>query len=172
MPEPSADAQQPAARSASAWIAASAARVYALLADLPRLPEWSAQLQRVLWLDERTHPEPDAWFITRNEHGVWAWTSLGRITVAEPARALAWEVVTHRERVESRWRFELHAEEAGTALTAGITLGALPLRTRLAWRLCLGGREQRLADLAADLERVMAGVKSAAEAPREARARD
>ena len=53
----------------SATVAATPDQIYALVADLPRMGEWSPECQRVEWLDGATGPVEGATFIGHDQGG-------------------------------------------------------------------------------------------------------
>lgn len=73
-------------------INAPAADVYALVADLPRMGEWSPQTTRVVWRGGATGPAEGAKFRGDNKHGLLRWSTFGTVTVAEPGKEFAFEV--------------------------------------------------------------------------------
>lgn len=73
-------------------INAPAEDVYALVADLPRMGEWSPQTTRVVWRGGATAPTTGAKFRGDNKHGLLRWSTFGTVTVAEPGREFSFEV--------------------------------------------------------------------------------
>ena len=85
-------------------------RIYDLVADMPRMGEWSPECQRVEWEDGPTGPAEGATFVGHNRGGpagLMKWSRRGRVLVADPGREFAF--VTEeggRESTEWRYRFE------------------------------------------------------------------
>src|SRR5262249_5560968 len=64
-------------------------RIYELVADLPRMGEWSPECQRVEWLEGATGPVEGATFVGHNRGGpggLMKWSRHGRVLAAEPGR--------------------------------------------------------------------------------------
>ena len=55
--------------SKSVVIEAPAERIYALVADLPRMGEWSPECRQVQWLEGSSGPAEDARFVGHNQGG-------------------------------------------------------------------------------------------------------
>lgn len=73
-------------------INAPAEDVYALVADLPRMGEWSPQTTHVVWRGGATGPAVGARFRGDNKHGVLRWSTWGTVTAADPAKEFSFEV--------------------------------------------------------------------------------
>ncbi len=70
-------------------IEATPERLYGLVADLPRMGEWSPECQQVEWLEGSTGPAEGATFIGHNKGGpggLMKWSRQGRVLSAESAR--------------------------------------------------------------------------------------
>ena len=66
--------------------------VYGLIADLPRMGEWSNECAAVEWVDGSTGPVPGAQFIGHNRSGprkLIRWSRKGRVLAADPGREFA-----------------------------------------------------------------------------------
>lgn len=72
-------------------IAASPESVYAAIADVTRMGEWSSECHACEWLDGADGPVVGARFDGHNRHGDKEWTTQGTITVAEPGREFVFE---------------------------------------------------------------------------------
>src|ERR1700681_4487393 len=90
-----------------AVVAASPQCVYDLVADMPRMGEWSPECQRVEWTDGAVAPGEAARFIGHNRGGpggLMRWSRCGRVLVADPGREFAF--VTEEGGKESTiWRY-------------------------------------------------------------------
>lgn len=73
-------------------INAPAEDVYALVADLPRMGEWSPQTTRVVWRGGATGPALGAKFRGDNKHGLLRWSTFGTVTAADPGREFVFDV--------------------------------------------------------------------------------
>ena len=87
-------------------------RLYALVADVTRIGEFSPQC-RACWWDEGDGPTVGAHFTGRNDDGKRTWETRSRVVAAEPNREFAWEV----NGGWVRWGFTLEPTDGGTRLT-------------------------------------------------------
>jgi hypothetical protein len=75
----------------SVLVNAGADQLYALVADVTRMGEWSPQC-RACWWDEGGGPTVGAYFTGRNETAERTWETRSRVVAAEPGREFAWVV--------------------------------------------------------------------------------
>jgi uncharacterized protein YndB with AHSA1/START domain len=101
-------------------IVASPDVVWALLADLPRMPEWSPENERLEWLGGATAAAPGAKFRGTNRNGSKSWKSVGEITAIEPGRKLAFSVTAGPFKV-AEWSYVIDRTEGGCRVTEGWT---------------------------------------------------
>ena len=89
-------------------IGASAEAVYDLVADMPRMGEWSPECHRVEWTHGATDAAVGARFAGHNRHGWRRWSTHGTVTVADRGREFAFEVRSVLDLPVARWgyRFE------------------------------------------------------------------
>lgn len=90
--------------------------VYDLVADLPRMGEWSPECSGVSWRRGAQSAQVGARFRGRNRHGWHRWTTRGVITSAEPGRRLAWEN-SFLGLPMARWTYEFEAQDGGCLVT-------------------------------------------------------
>ncbi|TWD82873.1 polyketide cyclase/dehydrase/lipid transport protein [Kribbella amoyensis] len=95
----------------SITVQARPADVYALVADLPRMSEWSPECTGVTWTGRPRHAVPGARFIGHNRAGVARWHTQGRILVAEPGRELRFRIHFGPLQV-AEWKYEFRAVDA------------------------------------------------------------
>jgi uncharacterized membrane protein len=119
--------------SQSVMIEASAERIYALVADLPRMGEWSPECRSVEWLDGAQGPVEGARFVGHNQggpFGLMKWSRRGRVVVADPAREFAFATEEGgREGVE--WRYRLEPGGKGTVVTESYVVSWIPAWARI-----------------------------------------
>ena len=96
----------------SVLVHADANVLYALVADVTRMGEWSPQC-RACWWDEGAGPDVGAYFTGRNDDGKRTWETRSRVVVADPGREFAWVVNDGWV----RWGFSFDADQGGTRLT-------------------------------------------------------
>jgi uncharacterized protein YndB with AHSA1/START domain len=143
---------------ASLLISAPPAAVYALVADVTRMGEWSPECYQCTWLSDPPAPVVGARFRGYNRLGWHRWQSTAVITVAEPGREFGFTVIDDNDREETRWRYQLTPTAAGTTLTESYEFLWCPLRNRIR-ELPLPRNRQLRRGIRQTLER----IKSAAE---------
>ncbi|MDE3087211.1 MAG: SRPBCC family protein [Acidobacteriota bacterium] len=97
-------------------IEAPAERVWAMIADLPRMGEWSPENEGATWLGGATEAAPGARFRGTNRNGRRQWSTSGRIVECEPGRLLAFRVSAGGLKV-AEWRYAVEPTEAGCRVT-------------------------------------------------------
>ena len=78
--------------------------VYGLVADLPRMGEWSPECERVTWRGGATYAARGAQFVGHNRVGAIRWVTQGEVVTAEPGRHLAFEISLGPMQV-ARWEY-------------------------------------------------------------------
>jgi uncharacterized protein YndB with AHSA1/START domain len=146
---------------ASIHIDARPERVWALVADLDRMGEWSPECYRVRWLDGACSPATKgARFKGDNRWGPVRWSMTCEVKSADPNRELSWSTV-QRGRELVRWTYRFAPEGTGTAVTESFEVESLPPLARLFEDFVMVNRDrQREAAMHATLGR----IKTAAEA--------
>ena len=97
-------------------IDAPAERVWAMVADLPRMGEWSPENEGASWLGGATAAAPGARFRGTNRNGSRRWRTSGRIVECEPGRRLAFRVSAGGLRV-AEWRYTVEPTASGCRVT-------------------------------------------------------
>lgn len=95
----------------SLTVAAPADLVYDLVADLPRMGEWSPECERVTWRGGASCTARGAQFIGHNRAGAVRWLTQGEVVVAEPGRHLAFEITFGLLKI-ARWEYVITPDEA------------------------------------------------------------
>ena len=101
-------------QSDSIVITRSPEEVYALVADVTKMGEWSP-ICKACWWDEGAGPEVGAMFTGRNEVPERTWETRSEVVAAEPGQEFAWVVAEPATR--ARWGYTLRAVDGGTELT-------------------------------------------------------
>lgn len=94
-------------------IAAPIARVWALVSDVRRMPDWSPQVMSTRLRSGFETCELGTQFTSRNAHGELEWTTHAEVVGFEPERELAFRI----EENWAVWSFALTATAGGTQLT-------------------------------------------------------
>ena len=143
-------------------IMAPAEHVWAMVADVTRMGEWSPENVGATWLRGATGPKPGASFRGRNRHGKKTWTSVGTIVDAEPGSLLTFRVAVPGFKV-AEWRYAFET----TATGCRVTETWIDQRGRIVKTLGkqVSGVGDRAAHNRITMERTLARLKSAAEVP-------
>jgi uncharacterized protein YndB with AHSA1/START domain len=145
----------------SVVIDAPAARVYELVADLPRMGEWSNECRQVEWLDGSSEPVEGATFIGHNKggpRGLMKWSRRGHILTADPGRAFAF-VTEEGNKESTEWRYVLEPAEGGTRVTESYTVHWIPT-----WARILDVPTNRVRELQDSMQHTLDALKRVAEA--------
>jgi hemerythrin-like domain-containing protein len=144
---------------------AAPAAVWAILADVTRVGEWSHECHTAQWLDGATAAAPGARFRGRNRSGRISWARACTITACDPPRELIYHTSGGFFGDSSEWRFVLEpADGGGTVIRQSFrVLAGRVWADRLIWRL-VPAHHDRLAALRGDLTR-LAALAAAQPAP-------
>ena len=144
--------------------------VWALLADVERMGEWSPECYRVQWLEEATFPpKPGDRFKGFNRWGLLRWSMTCEIQAAEPGRELTWSTVRGDSEIV-RWRYGLEPASSGTDVTESFQAIRWPLDVWFFEDIVMRNRdEQRAAAMRTTLQRIKAVAEARAAAPQHPR---
>lgn len=134
--------------------------VYDLVADLPRMGEWSPECSSVDWTDGATGPAEGATFVGHNRtgpRGLIRWSRRGRVLAADPGREFAF-ITEEGGRESTEWRYRFEAVEGGTRVTESYDVHWIP-----AWARILDVPLNRHKELQETMRHTLARLKSAAE---------
>jgi hypothetical protein len=92
-------------------VAAPADVVYDLVADLPRMGEWSPECERVTWRGGAASAARGARFWGYNRSGWIRWMTQGEVVVAERGRHLAFEISWGPMKI-ARWEYFIIPDDA------------------------------------------------------------
>jgi hypothetical protein len=141
-------------------IDASPERVYAMVSDLPRMPEWSPECTAVSWRGGATGPALGARFVGSNRQSWKRWMSEGEVTGYDPGRYFAFAIRFGPIPV-ALWEYVVEpAEGDGCALTERFT-DRRPGPARVFGNLVTG---ERIELNRRGIATTLANLKSAAEA--------
>jgi uncharacterized protein YndB with AHSA1/START domain len=136
-------------------------QVWTMVADLPRMKEWSPENDGAVWRKGATEAAPGASFTGRNRRGDKRWSTLGTIVECEHGRSLAFRITAGGLKV-ARWSYDFEPTDTGCRVTETWTdeRGAL---IRVLGRLVTGVSD-RSNHNRAGMEQTLANLKAAAEA--------
>lgn len=100
----------------SRGISAPAARVWALVSDLPRMGEWSPENKGGKWVKGATGPELGAVFKGSNKNGIRRWSTTVTVVASEPGKVFEF-AVTSGPLAVARWRYEFEDTDTGCRVT-------------------------------------------------------
>ena len=148
------------------FVAASPERVYELVADVTRTPEFSPAIVRCTWLDGATGAAVGARFeaVNTTEHGK-TWKNRPVVTVVDPGREFAF-ARTEPFAGTLVWRYRFQTEGTGTRVVESYEV-TRPV-TRFGWFLIekvFGGPRDARAQLHTGMETTLQRLRAAAEGP-------
>jgi hypothetical protein len=114
-------------------IEATAERLYGMVADMPRMGEWSPECQRVEWLEGTTEPTEGARFVGHNKtgpRGLIKWSRRGTVLTADPGREFAF-VTEEGGRKGVVWRYRFEPAGGGTRVTESYEIQKIPTWARI-----------------------------------------
>lgn len=147
--------------STSVLVEASPEKIYDLVADMPRMGEWSPECQKVEWTGDTSGPGVGATFVGHNRGGplgLMKWSRAGRIVTAERGREFAF-VTEEGGREGTTWRYRFEATPEGTRVTESYTVDWIP-----AWARIVDVPTNRHGELVESMQHTLAQLKTAAEA--------
>jgi hypothetical protein len=142
-------------------IKAPAAPIYDLIADLPRMGEWSPECTSVEWADGATVATEGATFVGHNRAGplqLIRWSRRGRVLVADPGREFAF-VTEEGGRESTVWRYRFEPVDSGTRVTESYEVKWIP-----AWARIIDVPTNRHRELQESMRHTLEQLKTAAEA--------
>jgi uncharacterized membrane protein len=152
--------------SQSVVIEAPAERIYSLVADLPRMGEWSPECRQVEWLEGTTGPVVGATFVGHNRGGpggLMKWSRRGRVLTADPGREFAF-VTEEGGRESTEWRYQLDPLDGRTRVTESYVVHWIP-----AWARIVDVPTNRARELREHMGRTLEQLKVVAETTPSAR---
>jgi len=136
-------------------------RVWALLTDFGRMPDWSPELVRMLPL-KPGGMRVGQWYLGINRRGAVVWPTRSVLAVLAPGRTVAWDTRSSG----ARWIWEIAPDRAGTRVVHRRPVpGDLTILSKVFAPLALGGSEGHADELEAGMRQTVARLKAAAEAP-------
>ena len=142
------------------WINAPASRLYEMVADVTRTPEWSPEITRCEWLDGANGPAVGARFKSWNRVAGFRWTNKPVVEVADPGREFTF-LRTEPMGGTLRWRYQFTPTEGGTTVEESYEV-TRPIG-RLLYLLFWVQGGQRAADMRRGMQTTLTRLKAAAE---------
>jgi uncharacterized protein YndB with AHSA1/START domain len=151
--------------SVSRYIAAPAVDLYALVADVTRMPEFSPEILECHWLDGATGPAVGTRFAARNKVPRRpSWVNKPVVTEVVPGKAFAF-ARTEKFAGTVEWTYTFEPDASGTTVTESYRV-TQPL-SPMGWFIIgtLFGRKDRRTDLRTGMEQTLERMGEAAERP-------
>jgi uncharacterized protein YndB with AHSA1/START domain len=142
---------------ASVDIDAPAERVWSVVGDVRRMPQWSPELRRLVVLS-RQPVRVGTTLLGVNRRGWAVWPTTSKVTRLETGRAVAWRT---RES-GATWTYELEDIDGGTRLTGRRDLPAFSVGTSLLGP-AIGGAAGHDRELEQGIRTTLGRIKSAVE---------
>jgi uncharacterized protein YndB with AHSA1/START domain len=112
-------------------------RVWRLVTDVTRMPEWSPITYRCVWQGDVTVPVVGARFKGYNRLAPVQWWTLCEVTALESARLFEFRTIDgtfsigSRGREMTRWRYSFEPEGIGTLVTESYEVSHIPALLRV-----------------------------------------
>ncbi|MFP5488668.1 MAG: SRPBCC family protein [Acidimicrobiia bacterium] len=138
---------------------AAARDVYALVADIRRMGEWSPETFRARWVGHPSEPRPGARFRGWNRWLFFVWPTDPVIEAAEPGVVFSFVTTLFGMGRFTRWTYRFSDRPGGGTMVeeSWEQVGTVPLFSRV----FLSGRRER--QLSAAMDRTLQRIKAAAE---------
>jgi uncharacterized protein YndB with AHSA1/START domain len=144
---------------AEATIAAPPDKVWSLITDVSRMPDWSPELVRMLPL-KRGGMRRGQWYLGINRRKAVVWPTRNVVAVLEPGRSVAWDTTSSG----ARWIWEIKASGEGTHVVHRRPVPEkLTLVSRLFAPVFLGGSAEHADELEAGMAATVGRLKAVAE---------
>jgi hypothetical protein len=147
-------------------VAAPPDAVWAVVADVTRVGEWSHECRRVEWVDGASEAKPGAHFRGTNVAGPWTWSRVNEVLIADDPRTFAWRTVPTTFFPDStEWRIDLEAVDGGTRITQSYRVVRAPAILARMYAVLVPSHRDRRVALTDDLHRLGELAASRVEEP-------
>lgn len=102
-------------------IAAPALRVWALIADVTRMGEWSPETTGCKWIRGATGPQVGARFVGKNRHGKRRWATLCIVTESLPGQRFSFRVGAGPVKI-AQWTYDIQASGDNSCVVTESTI--------------------------------------------------
>jgi len=152
--------------SVSREISALADDLWAMVADVTRMGEWSPENEGGEWLEPATEAAPGAKFRGRNRLGKKSWKTVATVLAADPGRVFSFHISAGPVKVAD-WTYTFEPTGSGAGSEAGCRVTETWTDRRPGWFKPIGhlatGVGDRAAHNRAGMEQTLAGLAAAAE---------
>ena len=145
-------------------IDAAPTRLYDMVADLPRMGEWSPECQRVEWEGGATGPAEGARFVGHNRggpRGLIRWSRRGRVLTADAGREFAF-ATEEGGRESTIWRYRFETADGATRVIESYEVKWIPT-----WARIIDIPTNRHRELLEGMRHTLEQLKTVAEANKE-----
>lgn len=144
---------------AEVTVRATAERVWQVLTDFDRMPEWSPELVRMVPL-KRGGLRVGQWYLGINRRGAVVWPTRNVVSILEPGSTVGWDTTTSG----ARWIYELRPGPDGTLvrLTRPVPR-KLTFGSNLVAGTLLGGKAEHADELEAGMRTTLERLKASVE---------
>lgn len=97
-------------------MAASPERVWALIADVTRMGEWSPETTKCRWIGKVNGPQVGARFVGQNRNGKRRWATPCVVTECSPGRAFSYRVNVGPIQIAT-WTYGIEPTDGGCVVT-------------------------------------------------------
>lgn len=143
-------------------IEASPQVVWDLVADVPRMGEWSPECTRCEWLEGSSGPIVGARFRGYNRFGLWRWQRQVVVTAAEPGVEFGFVTLGANDAEQTRWRYRFFPTATGTEVQESFEGVTRPLYLHL-WLVMPGMTSVRKRQIQRGMVRTLERLKVTAE---------
>jgi Polyketide cyclase / dehydrase and lipid transport len=140
---------------AETFIDAPAAAIWAVVADVTRVGEWSGECRGCSWASELRAAVPGARFRGANRRSWLRWTRLKEVIVADEPRRFIWRTIPGGPYPDSvEWQIDLVPENGSTRVRESFTVLSMPRLMELLLWVAVPAHRDRTGDLESDLGRL------------------
>ncbi|MBA2326305.1 MAG: SRPBCC family protein [Actinobacteria bacterium] len=137
---------------ATVHINAAPEKVYALISDVTRYPEWSPEQVKTEWVGDAKGPAVGAKFKGHNKLGILRWSRSATVKAADPGKEFTFETP------ETRWSYKLSPAGGGTDVTESFETLKYGLFSKLT-----APPKKRAPKLEGDVQKTLERIKAAVE---------
>ena len=138
-------------------------KLYEMVSDITRIPEWSPECIRCQWIGGATGPVVGAQFKGTNKRGVARWSTKPRVVAAEPGREFSFVANAIPVGDTTKWTYQFEpAAEGGTDVTESFEI-VHDVPRYIVYGERLMGIKDRKADLEKNMQRTLERIKAVAE---------